>query len=152
LLNTSLQEHIMRSKHAFALTLVSMLMAPAAGAQSSEHRPGHSTQPAPQAADQTRGMALMSAAVYWDGTLLRGAGAIAAQRNNTGTYQVDFARSIVNCTITVSVSSPTEDEFYIGFASAGRTAAASNRAWVWTFLNTGGQADRPFTMMVFCVR
>jgi hypothetical protein len=106
---------------------------------------------APQAADQTFGMALLSATVGSNGVLIHGAGALSSQRNVVGDYYIDFVRSIVNCTIIAGVSHPGGGMIR-GFASASRLPATNNRAWVVTSLYTGVQTDLPFAVTVLCMR
>ena len=64
--------------------------------------PASSKAVAPAAADQTLGMAMMSAVVRADGTLVRGTGAISSTLSSPGRYLVSFERSISDCTITVT--------------------------------------------------
>src|SRR5688572_4789338 len=59
---------------------------------------------APAAADQKLGMALMSAVVASDGTLVAGAGAVSVTRLNAGVYNVAFERSVVGCTFSVTAA------------------------------------------------
>jgi hypothetical protein len=94
----------MHAKFIFAVILFSSLTASAAAQRAPDIiiLPGY----APQAADQTLGMALMSAFVNEDGTLARGAGAVSSQRTAEGSYEVDLDRDIHNCTYTASVSRP----------------------------------------------
>jgi hypothetical protein len=76
----------MRSKLIGALTLSAALAAPAFAGN------------ALAAPDQTLGMAIMSAAVSADGTLLRGAGVMAVTKSSVpGRYEISFIRKVDSC-------------------------------------------------------
>ena len=59
--------------------------------------------PASAAADDTLGMAMMSASVNFNGTLAHGSGVISTQKTGTGSYTIVFERSIASCTCTATV-------------------------------------------------
>jgi hypothetical protein len=104
------------------------------------------------APDDTLGMALMSATVGANGTLVRGSGATSAEKNGTGEYLVQFARSIANCSCAASVGG--NDPFVTYILTHAATAncpsfVAPDKAHIATsFDNTA--VDRDFHLIVFC--
>jgi len=99
------------------------------------------------APDQTLGMAIMSALVAADGTLLRGTGVTAAERIDEGNYRITFNRSVGGCDLVTSLNSGD------GAAFAGQAAGAtfnSTLAEVRTRDSSGTQTDRRFFVIVFC--
>jgi len=101
------------------------------------------------APDQTLGMAIMSALVAADGTLLRGTGVKTAERLDEGRYQITFNRSVAECDIVVSLNSGG------GASFAGQAAGAtfsSTLAEVRTRDSSGTQVDRRFFVIVLCAK
>jgi hypothetical protein len=97
---------------------------------------------APAAADQTLGMALMSAAVNSAGTLLRGTGAVSASRSEPGIYAVVFNRDIVACIANANVGNDGNTTL-IPYA-VSLTLGINNQVLVRMDI------DRPFYLLVFC--
>jgi hypothetical protein len=110
----------------------------------------------PQAADQTLGMALLSAAVRTDGTLMRGAGVTSVVREAVGLYTVTFNRSLTACMCVASIGSFFDNDI-VGPSpnnnatatcpTANGNATASVRTGN---ANANTQNDLPFHLIVFC--
>ena len=99
------------------------------------------------APDRTLGMAIMSALVAADGTLVRGTGVKTAQRLDEGRYFITFDRSVANCDIVVSLNSGD------GASFAGQATGATflnGNADVRTRDSSGTLTDRRFFAIVFC--
>lgn len=134
-----------------------VVLAGPAGAQRIQVEPGFEVEhprPAPadkEVADQTLGMALMSATVESDGTLVRGAGVASSFRSGTGNYDVRFSRSVADCTCTASLGASGSAVAYSAqnFISANCPFGASGNVRVWIKLN-GVDANYPFHLIVFC--
>lgn len=130
---------------ALAVTVATALAAAPATAQAPEPVLGG---PASEAADQTLGMALMSAYVTSAGGLVEdwGGGAVSASRADTGIYDVIFARSIVGCpaAVTVVTSSRTASIFGIAGDGAGYRVLTRDTA--------GTLANSQFFITVICPR
>jgi hypothetical protein len=108
----------------------------------------------PQAADQTLGMALLSATVAADGTLVASAGATAAVRNVAGDYTVTFGRSLAGCSCTASIgrANATTVVGSSGItANCPRDAPQPNDAGV-IITQSGVATDTPFHLIAFCAR
>ena len=106
---------------------------------------------APTAADNTLGMALMSAVVSSNGTLVRGSGSTAATRTGPANYYVTFERSVRDCAITASVGRTTAPGgYFYGTASANYDAGSPNVMYVLTRTPEGVGADNDFHLLVFC--
>jgi hypothetical protein len=106
--------------------------------------------PPPRAA--TLGMALMSAVVNAQGTLVRGAGAVSTTGGD-GQYEVVFDRNVTACAYTASVASPDTD-----IPADGASVVLSvlidnpNALFVRITQDQVGFALRPFQVIVFCAR
>jgi hypothetical protein len=112
--------------------------------------------PASQAADQTLGMAIMSAHVDYYGILKGGAGAVGASKQTNGQYFVAFNRSVEGCTYIGAVSGPTAAN-YIGFAiPVGKVGTFNGAAHYGVQVDTSDHntliTDRPFHLLVFCAQ
>lgn len=102
-----------------------------------------------------RGSAIMSAAIFSDGTISRGEGVETAgtARLSTGTYEVAFGRDITECAYVVTVG-----ESGIGGATpavAGVTRRSGNPNGLFIrIVNPPDEAseDREFFVLVFCGR
>lgn len=107
--------------------------------------------PAPEAADKTLGMAILSASVAGDGSRVRDAGVAAVERVSLGTFRVTFERSIATCTCTASAGANDVNAALYGLTAAANCpyfAADSARI---NIANSGGQlVDAPFHVLVFC--
>ena len=66
-------------------------------------------RPAKAAADGSQGMALMSAVVSPEGSLVRGTGAVSVVRSETGVYFVTFDRSTRDCSYFGSIGHAVPD-------------------------------------------
>lgn len=107
--------------------------------------------PAKEAADQTLGMAILSASVAGDGSRVRDAGVTVVERVSLGTFRVTFERSIATCTCTANAGANSLDAALYGVTAVANCPyydAASAR------INTTGAAgalvDAPFHVLVFC--
>jgi len=127
----------MRSKSFFALALATAFVAAPAA-----------TRAAP---DQTLGMALMSALVNSNGTLLGGAGATSSNQHSTGRYRVFFNRSVLGCGY-VATRSHFFPNAHMDPATIS-TAPGDSASSVWVVVQEadGTYVDRIFGMIVFCV-
>ena len=82
------------------------------------------------------------AVVRDDGVLLRGKGAKAAERTNTGSYKVTFDREIARC---AWVATPIDPGLVTTVDSN-----VSDTVLVDTFTATGTEADQTFSLQVAC--
>jgi hypothetical protein len=106
------------------------------GAATSEAGPG----------DSSLGMAVMSARVNFDGTLIDGAGATSAVATSPGIYEVVFERDVSGCTYSVTLR-----DFALAWANA---SSATERAVavriakhdLTTYMSVG------FHLIVYCAR
>lgn len=110
----------------------------AGGALAARHRSGG------EAADNTLGVALLSAAVLGDGTLFQGAGALSVVANGSGNYRVKFVRDLVGCTAVASSRTNT------GLVQAADLSVSDDEIQVWTTDFSGVPGDRSFSLLVFC--
>jgi hypothetical protein len=106
-----------------------------------------STRAAP---DQTLGMALMSALVKADGTLLGGAGATSSSQHATGRYRVFFNRSVVGCDYVATQSHSSSLTHNPPSAIATAPGDSANSVWVVVQDGEGTNVERIFRMIVFC--
>src|SRR4029079_3263253 len=120
---------VMRSTFAFVCTLAAALAA----------------VPAVAAPDKTLGMAFLSASVKADGTLVRGAGAVASEIVGKGLYNVDFVRDVSTCSIIAGVSN-TGASATPGQAFATVSSVAPNRVSVKTTFTDLTHMSRPFAI------
>jgi len=105
------------------------------------------------APDQTLGMAIMSALVKADGTLLGGAGATSSSQHQTGRYRVFFNRSVLGCDYVATQShsnSLTHNPPVATIATAPGDSA--NSVWVVVHDGSGTDVNRIFRMIVFCAK
>ncbi len=105
-----------------------------------------------EAADKKLGMALMSALVSETGGLVKGAGAVRVekQQGSTGIYRVTFIRDIRDCTLSASLASPHVGSIFGGHVWVAYAVEGRDMAHVITGDINGIQADRPFSLLVFC--
>ncbi len=105
---------------------------------------------APEAADQTLGMALMGAAVRGNGTLYEGVGVVSATRSGTGAYRVTFQRDIRGCILNATAA------LFPGDSSTGAFASASyySQTTVSVLMRnpSGTFVDHSIQLMVFCAK
>ena len=114
--------------------------APAAAAQAGE------------AADQGLGMALMSATVDINGTLIRGGGAVSVAYQVSGIYDVKFNRSVEDCSCVASFGKSDGGDlgyFVQNDVTANCPFGSANDVRVRTVLN-GAFMPAPFHLIVFC--
>jgi hypothetical protein len=107
------------------------------------------------APDNTLGMALMSATVASDGTLVHGSGATGTVKNSgLGDYTVTFERDLVGCSCTASAGHSSIGSPVIAIiATANCPGAAANnlRVVTTTRLDTNTlRLDIDFHAIVFC--
>jgi hypothetical protein len=108
--------------------------------------------PAPPAAapDRAQGVALMSATIRGNGTLVSSSGLVDASRIVAGGYRLEFARSIGACTVVANVSKSGP-----GSGSPSGHVSTSGTTNVLIALTRdldGDQVDRDFHIIVFCPR
>ena len=127
----------MRRAIMFALVLATALVAAPAA-----------TRAAP---DQTLGMALLSALVNSNGTLLGGAGATSSNRRATGLYDVFFNRSVLGCDYVATQSNTNINNYVPPLATiATAPGLSADRVFVVVQDGAGTNVDRIFRMIVFC--
>src|SRR5688572_18391632 len=106
---------------------------------------------APAAADQTLGMALMSAGVDAPGTLIRGSGVVSANIFKLGYYDVTFERSVASCAASITAASvnadgPGVDVYGVGyFLPDPRVFRVSLR-----YQPNDANFPAPFHLLMFC--
>jgi hypothetical protein len=99
------------------------------------------------APDQTLGMALMSAVVEANGTLISGTGVKNVTRTGTGGYLVQFDRSVAGC---APVASPLIN-FYDNFVIVNHIPTPTPDTFqVLTGEVLGSGEDTRFSLIVFC--
>ena len=114
--------------------------------------PAFAGKSAPEAADKTQGMALMSAIVSAEGALQHGVGAIKVDRPGTGNYYVTFSRSIAGCAL-FPASANIEGGPYAGvLVSASNVFADASIVHVNTTNTSASSMNAPFMLMVFCAQ
>lgn len=97
--------------------------------------------------DKTQGMALMSAVVEADGTLISGSGVTGVTHTGTGGYLVHFKRSVVGC---APVSGPLTN-YYDNFVVTTLTPTPTDDTFqVLTGEINGSGKDTRFSLIVFC--
>lgn len=106
----------------------------------------------PPGADNTLGMAILSAVVNSDGTIARGAGATASSRIVTGQYEVDFGRDVSGCAYVSTVGSPTAGASARGQPTVAPRSGNSDGVFVETQDSTGNDYSLPFHLIVFCAK
>jgi hypothetical protein len=101
----------------------------------------------PQAADGTRGMALMGAYLNANGTMASGSGVTSTQRFAPGGYIVLFDRDVATgCTYATAIVGLSQAVIRIIFLSGNQLQFNTNLA------STGVLTDTPFSVIVFCPR
>lgn len=132
-----------RWRQRVSFALASALFAGPAFAQSS---------PAPEAADKTLGMALMSAIVNRDGVLVGGSGVVSVQFDlDKMRYEVAFERDVSGCAHVATVGEPDKDA-WDGYATTTRDITLGGKGVsVATILN-GNLTKLPFHLIVFCTK
>jgi hypothetical protein len=105
------------------------------------------------APDQTLGMALMSALVRHDGSLLDGVGAISSNQHSTGRYRVFFNRNVVGCGY-VATRSHFISNAHMDPATISTAPSADSADGVWVVVQEadGTFVDRVFRLIVFCAK
>ena len=100
------------------------------------------------APDQTLGMALMSAVVEANGTLISGTGVKNVTRTGLGGYLVQFDRSVVGCTPVAGLLA----NFYDNFVAVNHNPTTPDTFQVLTGEVFGSGEDTRFSLIVFCGR
>lgn len=144
----------MRNKLIVSVVLAAALMAGPAVAQQEPEDRSAAVAPNPELPDQTLGMALMSAYVNAAGELVHGAGAVSAERVDTGIFFVYFDRSIVGCTHVASMSVGAGSAVHFGTVNTAAPASGTtNAVRVRTFFPSSTDAfSQPFSLVVFCTQ
>jgi hypothetical protein len=107
----------------------------------------------PRVADNTLGMALMSATISrFTGDVEKGSGVVSAVRASAGIYTITFDRDLSGCVDTASL-----DNMAVGFVGqeyAFISPQGVNGADidVRTYDKTGAATDFDFSLIVFCSR
>ncbi|HMN72599.1 MAG TPA: hypothetical protein PKA55_12105 [Rhodoblastus sp.] len=144
-------------KHALlttSLVLAGALCAASARAQNLNVPAPGSPVAAPAAADGNLGMAILSASINPDGSILRGEGvkATGTSKLSTGVYQVSFVRDITNCVYTIS---PGEGGIGSGtpeMVGITRRSGDANGVFVQVKNSSNTSIDNSFFVIVYCGR
>jgi hypothetical protein len=145
----------MARKHVHALATTLAILSTPAFSQLGEYPPGQSPKAIePRAADQTLGLALMSADVSSGCVLSRGSGVLGTNLQGTGRCDVQFERDIVECTYVATLGEPdnvasSAGEIAVNSLSAGFLAGGVR---VRTFNSAGAATNLPFHITAFCAR
>jgi hypothetical protein len=98
----------------------------------------------------------MSAVVRTDGTLAppatRNAGATTSAKTAGGTYTVQFARDVTNCTYTAVLGDPGTALPPVGSALVSQSGSDTSTVFVETVNSAGALTDASFHLIVFCAR
>lgn len=84
------------------------------------------------------------------GTLVRSTQGAAAQKLNTGQYEVTFAGSVKECAFAATIGNPVSGTPLAGLVSATPRVGKDNGVFVATANEAGASADRPFHLVVHC--
>ncbi|MEJ8571346.1 hypothetical protein [Microbaculum marinum] len=143
----------MRNKVLLSLAVAATLAASPAAAKMEEGEPGYVAPPAPEAADKTLGMALMSASVIAGCDQSRGAGLEGIEDISAGVCNVTFNRNVRDCTIVTGVGA-FSGTVVDGHAQFNYISGAENDniIQVETRNNANNPADISFHVIVFCAR
>lgn len=116
--------------------------------------PASAKNAAPEATDNTLGMALLSAAVDQNGTLYQNSGAVSATKVDTGLYSVTFNRSVVGCSIAGTLGSPIPlgAPDAVGQMNVTPLDSAADTIRVRTSNATGIGTNKNFHVILFCAR
>jgi hypothetical protein len=111
-------------------------------------------QQAPAAADNTQGMAIMSAIVLDNGTLHHPVGVTSATRFAAGSYELVFERPITNCAATASSGALYGvNAFYSRLVNTAYTTGEPTKITVYTRHTPDlNFADATFHIIVFCAK
>lgn len=140
------------------LIAISAMVFAASGAIAGGQPPAHSghfkpviSVTPPPGPDGTLGMAILSAVVANDGTVVRGAGVTGASSLSTGDYEVDFNRDVSACTYPASIGD-TGAGVARGLIDVATRAGNPSGVFVQTFDLTGAAANEPFQVLIFCTK
>ena len=101
------------------------------------------------AADNTLGMALMSVSAYGS-TVFQNSGAQSITNTGTGTYEIIFDRSILDCVHVGSVTNAGDADFGIWRVKVRQLKIEPTKVRILTTLSDGTSTTRPFSLLVFC--
>ena len=92
-----------------------------------------------------------TAVVDAGGTLARGRGATGTLHNDTGIYEVDFAKDVTACGYTATIGLPgTTDSSDPGTVAVAGRSGTPDGIYVQTFDRKGHPADLGFHAIVTC--
>ncbi|MFD1702018.1 hypothetical protein ACFSCV_03280 [Methylopila henanensis] len=137
----------------FAATalLLGAVVAPALASDRNDPPARAKASPTPSASDL--GMALMSAAVRMDGSLVRGEGAQSAVNLAKGAYEVSFGRDITNCALTATIGVVEAFDTPPSLFAVVSPRAGDPSAVFLRILDVNGTlTNGPFHLTVFCGR
>ena len=143
----------MLNKLFFSLALAGLIAAGPAFALDEDAR-GYKHTPAPEAADQTLGMAVMSIAVLSGCSTFRGAGATGASKQADGICHVSFSRNIRDCVLVSSIGAFGSTVGTLGSTQMDYIAGAANdnTVRIETFNTSGTLVDTSFHVLAFCAQ
>lgn len=143
----------MSTKLASASIALALVSSAALAAQQPPAHTGHFNvfAPAhrPAALGPALGMAMLSATVDSNGTIVRGAGATGGSYVGTGTYEVDFDRDVSGCTYASTVG-PSDSGSAQGQSDVAPRSGTADGVLVETLDSAGNSKDLPFHLIVFC--
>jgi hypothetical protein len=102
------------------------------------------------AADNTLGVAVMSAVVGSDGVWARGTIGTSSLKTAGGTYTVQFPRDVSACAYVATLGDTSTALPPTGSALVSRSGSSSSTVFVETLNTAGSLADAPFHLVVFC--
>ena len=142
----------MRTRPFMAMALAGAVGVATGWIGATQTRSANAAAPAPEAADGTLGMALMSAIVNRDGVLVGGAGVVSVQFDlDKMRYEVAFERDLSGCAYVATVGEPDKDA-WDGYATTTRDITLGGKGVsVATILN-GNLSKLPFHLIVFCTK
>jgi hypothetical protein len=106
------------------------------------------------AADDTLGVAHMSAVVATDGTFVanKSSGVLSSAKTAGGTDTVQFRRDVANCTYVASLGDTGTALPPVGSALVSLSGASPSTVFVETVNPAGALTDASFHLAVFCAR
>jgi len=142
-------------RHVLALATTLAILASPAFSQFGEYPPGRSPRAVePRAADQTLGLALMSADVSSGCVLARSSGVLGTNLQATGQCDVQFERDILQCTWVATLGNPdnvvsSAGEIAVNSLDVGFLAGGVR---VRTFNSAGTATNLAFHIIAFCAK
>ena len=142
------------------LSIASIALAGLAGAAlAGEQPPAHAGHfnpfvPArrPAVMGPSLGMAMLSATVDSNGTIVRGAGTTGSTYVGVGSYEVDFDRDVSGCTYASNIGQTVSSGQSEGQSNVAPRSGNAEGVLVVTTDSAGNSTDLPFHLIVFCAK